>query len=384
MKIHTIKYCDQEYNWQLESLEITSNLTLLVGVSGAGKTQILKSIANLREIANGGSFNGVKWELSFSTQEGDDYKWSGEFETRKADVLTNNQSEQEEKEKFNILNEELFKGKNKIVKRTPSQIKFKGIKTPKLPLDQSITDLLNQEEDVAPVQRELNTILFCNPDYFYDKVYGIDISTWRKYENADLQFLKNSNFILPVKLSIAYRYDKYKIFDKIKQSFLSIFPLVEDLRLEPVSKSDVPINITNLAKDFTMVSIKERGIAEWIPQSRMSSGMFKALMYISQLYLSPEGSVILIDEFENSLGVNCIDAVTEDLLSGSKNIQIIITSHHPYVINNISTKHWKIVTRKGNLVTVKNPEEIGIAKSRQKAFIDLINILDEENESIAI
>jgi AAA15 family ATPase/GTPase len=108
--------------------------------------------------------------------------------------------------------------------------------------------------------------------------------------------------------------------------------------------------------------------------------MFKTLMYISQLYLSPNNSVILIDEFENSLGVNCIDSVTE-LILNNQNSQFIITSHHPYIINNISPAFWKIVTRQGSLVTVKNAQDFHISNSRQKAFIDLINILEDEEEN---
>lgn len=102
-------------------------------------------------------------------------------------------------------------------------------------------------------------------------------------------------------------------------------------------------------------------------------------MYISELYLSPENCIILIDEFENSLGVNCLDSVTE-LVLNNKTLQFIITSHHPYIINNVSPAYWKIVTRKANLVTVKNAEDFHISESRQKAFIDLINVLEDDED----
>ena len=48
--------------------------------------------------------------------------------------------------------------------------------------------------------------------------------------------------------------------------------------------------------------------------------------------LWPDGSVILIDEFENSLGVNCLDEITEDVVKESRRLQFILTSHHPYII----------------------------------------------------
>ncbi|MGK7938886.1 MAG: AAA family ATPase, partial [Crocosphaera sp.] len=92
-------------------------------------------------------------------------------------------------------------------------------------------------------------------------------------------------------------------------------------------------------------------------------------------------SLILIDEFENSLGVNCIDSVT-DLICDNRNLQFIITSHHPYIINNISPGYWKIVTRKGGEVNVKTAEDFHIPSSREKAFLKLINVLEDYSEGL--
>lgn len=137
-----------------------------------------------------------------------------------------------------------------------------------------------------------------------------------------------------------------------------------------------PVVLATFLREYTVLYIKEKGFSSWIKQSNISSGMLKTLMYISELYLSPKGSVMLIDEFENSLGVNCLDSMTE-IVTDNKDLQFILTSHHPYIINNISPKHWKIVTRQGGVVQVKDPQELGISKSREKAFIDLINILED-------
>jgi hypothetical protein len=38
------------------------------------------------------------------------------------------------------------------------------------------------------------------------------------------------------------------------------------------------------------------------------------------------------------------------------------------------------VTRKGSLLTVKNAKDFHIPASRQKAFIDLINVLEEDED----
>jgi ABC-type polar amino acid transport system ATPase subunit len=85
MIIHELTYYNHELEWRFESIEF-SEFNLLVGVSGVGKTQILKSIINLRKIARGASLNGVEWDVKF-TSEGLNYRWMGEFETKKIDKL---------------------------------------------------------------------------------------------------------------------------------------------------------------------------------------------------------------------------------------------------------------------------------------------------------
>jgi ABC-type bacteriocin/lantibiotic exporter with double-glycine peptidase domain len=92
------------------------------------------------------------------------------------------------------------------------------------------------------------------------------------------------------------------------------------------------------------------------------------------LYLCPDNSVILIDEFENSLGINCIDEVVFQMLASERDLQFIITSHHPYIINKIGYSYWKVVTRKGCVVTAIDAEKLGIGKSRLQAFTQLGNL----------
>lgn len=111
----------------------------------------------------------------------------------------------------------------------------------------------------------------------------------------------------------------------------------------------------------------------WIEQDKISSGMRRTVTHVAEMYLWPHGTVILIDEFENSLGVNCIDVITEDLLSHNRRLQFILTSHHPYIISNVGTRYWKIVTRKGGLVSTHDAATLGLGESSHDAFIQLIN-----------
>jgi predicted ATPase len=79
------------------------------------------------------------------------------------------------------------------------------------------------------------------------------------------------------------------------------------------------------------IQIREKGIDHWIDERQISAGMLRTLYHINEIFLGTSGSVILIDEFENSLGVNCIDDLTSELLINKRDLQFVITSHHPYI-----------------------------------------------------
>lgn len=371
MQIKKLEYHDKKYKWELVDMNFLPNINLLVGVSGVGKTKIIQAIYNLKYIANGASLNGVKWNIFFIGDNNFEYTWSGEFETRESTISINESSEEDEPVK--LINEKLVCENKVLIERQDSEIIFNGNKTPKLSPFESVVELLKQEDAIAPVKESLDKIILTD-SRSGDRAWRLPVSIFKKFEKTSLSELQKSSLPVPIKLSILYRTIPEE-FNKIKENFISIFPNISDIKIDIIKDDDIPIALSKLLKDANTISIKEKGVKNWI--ENISSGMFKTLMYISDLYLSPENCIILIDEFENSLGVNCLDSVTELVLKNKK-IQFIITSHHPYIINNVSPAYWKIVTRKAGLVTVKNPEEFHISQSRQKAFIDLINVLEDE------
>lgn len=372
MRIKKLEYYDDEYKWKLAAVDFLPNLNLLVGVSGVGKTRILRAIYSLKTIANGASLNGVKWNVCFIADNNLEYTWSGEFETREGTISINESDNEDDQVK--LINEKLVcDNHNTIIERKNSEIIFNGAKTPKLSPFESVVELFKQEDQIAPIKESLDKIILADSGNI-DRYWRLPVSIFKKFEKASLSNLKESGLPVPIKLSILYR-TLPEEFDKVKETFMTVFPNVSDVKVETIKDDNIPIALSKLLEEATTVSIKEKGIADWI--ENISSGMLKTLMYISELYLSPENSIVLIDEFENSLGVNCLDSVTE-LVLDNKKLQFIITSHHPYIINNVSPAYWKIVTRKSGLVTVKNSEDFHISESRQKAFIDLINVLEDE------
>ncbi|MFO0173104.1 MAG: AAA family ATPase, partial [Aphanizomenon sp.] len=165
------------------------------------------------------------------------------------------------------------------------------------------------------------------------------------------------------------------VFNEIKEYYIDIFSELKDVRVSSKRDSD---------GDFLLFfEIQENGLEDWIPQQRISSGMFRTLIFLIEVISAPKESVILIDEFENSLGINCMAELTDFLLDKSPDVQFILTSHHPYIINNIPWKTWQIVSKSGNKVRVKKASDIpalDTASSLDK-FTQLINLLDSEEFS---
>jgi hypothetical protein len=60
-------------------------------------------------------------------------------------------------------------------------------------------------------------------------------------------------------------------------------------------------------------------------------------------------------------------------------LQFIATSHHPYIINNIPYEYWKIVTRKGGHISIRNASDYNLGKSKQEAFLQLTKILEKQS-----
>jgi len=386
MKINSIKFCDTDTKWNLSKVEL-KNLTLLVGASGVGKTQILKSVLILRAIARGDSYSGAKWEIDFTTLDNNNFVWKGEFEqTGKGLLSIRRTGESVEDDTLKVIFEELYLNGKQIIERDLEKIIFDGQKTVKLAQDESVVSLLKEEDLIAPAFHGFQRIIFSdqveskrspqsfNPDFITKE------RILQKYKTIESIREAEENII--TKLYLAYNNAK-NIMNSIEERFIDIFPFVTEIKIAPLDFEDSD-DTPSVLREMPFIQIRERNVEDWIIQPQISSGMYRTLMHLSELFLCPEGTVILIDEFENSLGVNCIDELTVDLQTSShRNLQFIITSHHPYIINQINFKNWKLVTRKGSEVATREAADVvDFGKSKQQAFIQLTQ-LEEFTTGIA-
>ncbi|MDV2999867.1 MAG: hypothetical protein N5P05_001473 [Chroococcopsis gigantea SAG 12.99] len=243
MQIKKLKFYDDEYKWKLAEMDFLPNLNLLVGVSGVGKTRILRAIKSLKSIANGGSLNGVKWSVCFLADNDIEYTWSGEFETKEGNILLDGNSEKDEQVK--LIYERLIGNNEVIVSRKDFEIIFNGKQTPKLSPFESVVELLKQEEQIAPIKKSLDKIIL--DDYInIDKVWSLPVSIFKKYEKAQIHTLKESSLPIEAKLSIIYRAFTEE-FNKIKKDFISVFPNIIDIKIDGIKDDDdIPIVLSEL------------------------------------------------------------------------------------------------------------------------------------------
>ena len=373
MKILSLKLKNNFLGWDFDEVDFSSNLTLLVGVSGAGKTQILRGIIDLSRIANGKSINGLEWEIRFSTLNNTEFIWEGAFDILDVDRLYFEDDDDEEKPP--LLYERITSNDVILIERDKTATKYKGTFTPKLSSYQSMIYLLKEESAITEIFDALNKIEYRdharNDNSFTVSEKSLHILK-KKY--TKLEDIVSSNENIGVKLYLVYE-NKLDIFEKIKSKFIEIFQQVDDIKSVPLEMDGIPVKIT---ESVPAIYIKEKSVSKWIREDRVSSGMMRTLIHLSEIFLSSEGTVILIDEFENSLGINCIDILTEDLIHENKTLQFIATSHHPYIINNIPYEYWKIVTRTGGHINIRNASDYNLGKSKQDAFIQLTRILEKQ------
>lgn len=375
MKILSFQYSDKKSNWEIEPINFNS-LTLLVGASGVGKTRILQSIINIKNIAKGKSLNGVAWRISFSI-DNDIFLWEGEFENKEKSILFAIVDEdgvlEKDTDKPVILYEKVIFNNENIVDRKGTTLIFKGNESP-IPIkaEQSVLALI-PDPLIQKAEKEFRKIFYSDYTNSAEGTRGtklIDEQILIKYKT--LQEIRNSGAELIAKLFWTYKKDR-NTFNQIENDFIAVFPQVEKLKIEPLELLK-DANVPFFLKAAPFIQFTESEMKDWIPVTEMSAGMYRTLIHIIELYLSAEGTVILIDEFENSLGVNCIDELTTEMKGATNRIQFIITSHHPYIINNISYNNWKIVTRDGNKVSTQDADDLNFSKSKHEAFIQLLNL----------
>ncbi len=378
MKIQKLKFSNNRQNWHIEEVNFDS-LNLLVGASGVGKTRILSAIALICNVANdkklkqGDTYrdylDAFEWSINF-THLGQEYSWE-----LRSDYFSS-QDVGNESEQFEIVSEKLIQygnnSENVIFHRTNEGSKLNGNDLPKLKKTESIINILSEEDLIFPVHKAFKYLIFCISN---QREVPIISDNFASYLHDSGTKLNATDFInTPTVIKAIYlQKSNSDRFNEFKENYKDIFPSVEDLR--------ITFNRDSLGDSELFFEIQEN--SAWIPQQLMSSGMFHTLTFMIEVLTAPEESVILIDEFENGLGINCMPQLAEFILDQPPSLQFILTSHHPYIIGHLPWQNWQIVSKSGSNIKVRKSTDIpalDTASSLDK-FTQLINFLDYEESS---
>lgn len=370
MKIHQFSFSDPiKGGWQFSPITFRDTLNLLVGESGSGKTRLLNVIFNIGTYISGGQrFCPGQWEMSFSHRT-HHFRWLYNGEKKPAGA--------------EVVSEALYSiessGEEKLLaERNSDGIRFGNSPVPKLSKTNSLITLFKEEESVEPAFEGFERIMRRN--FFGDDLtnagalqpFPHNLQTELK-ANKSLEKLWSEQLSIHTQTYFLSEFFKPK-FEQLKDQFIRIFPFVEALEFSRIGQQSKYEVIPHIS-DGIILMIREKGVIDSIPFQELSSGMQKVMLILADILISPKEILYIIDEYENSLGINAIDFLPTFIAECGESRQFLVTTHHPALINVAPIDTWLIFNRHGSSIRIKSGQEYvdRFGKSKQQKFIQLLN-----------
>ena len=386
MAITRFRFLDKFHDWMLKEMSLSS-FNLLVGKSGVGKTNVLNALRSVQQagISEADRANGCEWNIEIASAEAK-FLWEAavSLNAETTQLIDDDQHERPSFDQPYFLKERIVRdGQSEIVNRTEENFIFKGQSLPKLKNTESAISLLAEEADIAPLNAALRRMIFSRSSA---SAYPFDMPKFKKIRErcSSLDALREASDVHSLVKAYLLQEDYPNEFERVKTDYLEIFDTVQDIKLGRLSELEPrllqEVSSSTKIEDWLVVGLKEDGVKGWITTPRISSGMHRIFNLLLDLALAPIGTVIMIDEVENSLGVNCLPEMMARFLRRPHGLQCILTSHHPYIIQNIPPEQWQVVTRKGSVVQVIEAKSIPALQtnSAHDKFMQLINLKEFE------
>jgi len=355
-----------EDGWEFNSITL-GRINLLVGDSGTGKSRLLNTIVNFSKqlISERINYDG-DWDV--------DFQIGGAIYNYKL-VVKNSLRDINKKE---IHYEELTDNRTKeqLLRRDRDKMFWRDKEIPKLAKNISTIAMLKEEEKIQEIYDGFRRIVarrFFGDELNQNFMFGtMSPGTMKSIiDKKDTQSLLNEPFDFHNKMNLLKMIDP-EMFSKISDLYKKAFPYITETSIQSLAQTfkSVPMVL-----ETPVFCIKEKEISKWIPVNDISSGMQKIFLLILDLFLIKDSGILLIDEYENSLGINAINFLPDLIYTISDKCQFIITSHHPYIINAIPIEDWHVFHRRGLTVNVKSGRELKekYKASKQEQFVQLIN-----------
>ncbi len=293
VKVKWLEFENIRTGLKIEKIYFNSDITLLVGLSGVGKTQILNAIEYSLNLAVDKSTRLEPYHASMGVEiDNDEYEWEYFIQIEKnQDLIT-------EGEEYYFSSEKLLKNGEILFVRDDKQVKVTGyekIPTPKK--DESL--LVQYAEDsilkkviaglrkLYPIELEINVRIGIGKADFSTLKNKIR-EMIKKNNNTDFRVFSHLPVAMKVYVAKNYYQDLYlKIFDAVKELFMEI--------------QDIDV-VEDTSREMYLIAMKVYN--KTLLQHEISNGMLKTIYYIVELFTMSKDALVLIDEFENGLGVN--------------------------------------------------------------------------------
>jgi hypothetical protein len=419
MHIQQFEFRDGATGWHLAGVGFDA-FELLVGRSGAGKTRIVEALRRVQRFGVDASFapGAMAWTLAFR-HDGASYEWQGATESTAG-------------RDTRVQRERLARDGQVLAERSADAITVTGRGVPmpgRVSRSGSLLSAITGDSGVAQaghalrrmvfVEREPSLILRCDPETrssIEQAIRAIAATrasieasaeaassaspldpararSWRAFLEHAAASPSAARYIAPIE-EIVSRLDKLAWLyalqelaaserDEVEALFVRTFPGVAALRafwappgtVEPAGGAG-----TGAGAERLELAIRDQGTEHWIPASQMAASMRRGLGLLLDVDFAPPGSVLIIDDLEADLGVDVLPDVIAHLRSraAGQSWQILATSRHPYLLDDVPVSAWKLVRRRGSEVFTDAVTSLPghDTEPRHRAFRELLELAE--------
>lgn len=372
MYIEKLFLHDSRLNITVDNVEF-GRKNFLVGISGSGKSTILHALFTLVQIASGSSSPADTWNVIFRDKGNRKVEWSGKFSKK-------GEFDEDGAEKAELIEEKITIDGASFLLKKGEKITLEDKEFPIIDATKSNLYIFRNQDSLKTIYESISSLIISGALEansgslmaipYISSVYEEAVKKTLHNENQsikDVILINDRRLSAKERIIFAHKYDQ-KTFEDLVFVYTSIFPSVENILTKQIRNLASDSKYTNHRGSVIQLKLKDGTLVE---QGHISSGMFKTLLVLADIMLSPDECVILMDEIENSLGLNCLQEVLNELIISNK--QIILTTHHPKIINNAPKNSWKIVTRKANEISVHDASILKSNNNSHDPFFQLIN-----------
>lgn len=327
---------------QIGPLKLNKHLSVIFGKNAAGKTRTLNVLFSLSNIHKMPKVNIHG-------------NWHIQLRSDKRSYMYKLEISRKENGKSFITHDSLYAGEEKLIfDRTKGLLLNETTKEeePYTPIDDELS--MNYVKDAKKYQTILEVrdyiSQFKRLDYSMSKIIQ------QRYAPDTLTVDPDGTNLDTAILNLMNRYPQ--CFEKIKASFIEIFPRVEDIVMVNLPAGNAVIKIVGIKED-----ILEKPYAYF----EAASGMIKILALFTILFSPAEKSLILIDELENSLDYLSLVKIGDIIKEVSLDRQVVIVTHSPTLANIFDLKHWIVAEREKRhtkFFNVKEDEDLRLLLSK--------------------